>query len=127
MWGKPPFYISDNVAVDVRNLAQSRDWYHEKLALRQSRTRREEDSGRPFVDLCFSENAGFISLLELVPGAAVQSRHAILFAKNLQKAHEWLAGRGVLVEPITADSGGNRFFRFRDLDGNAIEVCLEPA
>jgi len=26
----------------------------------------------------------------------------------------------------TADSGGNRFFRFHDLEGNKIEVCVEP-
>jgi hypothetical protein len=26
----------------------------------------------------------------------------------------------------TADSGGNRFFRFANLEGNKIEVCVEP-
>jgi hypothetical protein len=50
----------------------------------------------------------------------------IFFAKNLEKAHEWLAGRGVAVEPTTTDSGGNRLFRFQDLEGNTIEVCVEP-
>jgi len=31
MWGKPPFSIADNYAVDVRNLAAVRKWYKEKL------------------------------------------------------------------------------------------------
>ena len=35
---------------------------------------------------------------------------------------EWLSSRA----PSTTDSGGNRLFRFRDLEGNTIEVCVEP-
>ena len=47
----------------------------------------------------------------------------MLFAPNLQKAHDWLANRGIAVGPITSDSGGNQLFQFDDLDGNSIEVC----
>ena len=65
--------------------------------------------------------------MELGPGASAEKRHVIFFAKNLEKAHQWLAERGVAVELPTTDSGGNRLFRFRDLEGNAIEVCVEPA
>jgi hypothetical protein len=64
--------------------------------------------------------------VELAPGASADKRHVILFAKNLEKAHQWLAGRGVAVEPTTIDSGGNRLFRFQDLERNTIEVCVEP-
>lgn len=127
MWGGPPFVIPDNCAVDVRNLNAARDWYKEKLALQESRDRGEDDSGRPFADLCISKrDATFISLVELEPGASPEKLHVILFAGKLEKAHEWLAERGVAVEPITTDSGGNRLFRFQDLDGNRIEVCVEP-
>ena len=38
MWGNPPFYISENCAVDVRNLAPAREWYKEKLGLREANT-----------------------------------------------------------------------------------------
>jgi hypothetical protein len=34
--------------------------------------------------------------------------------------------RGTAVGPIEADSGGNQFFKIRDLEGNSIEVCVEP-
>jgi len=55
-----------------------------------------------------------------------ERQHVIFYAKNLEKAHQWLIHRGVAAQPVTADSGGNRFFRFEDLEGNAIEVCVEP-
>jgi len=126
MWGSPPFSIPDNCVVDVRNLVAAREWYKEKLGLRESHDRTEDDSGRPFADLCLSKGDTFISLVELEPGATPGKQHAIFYAKKLEKAREWLAQRGVTVEPITADSGGNQFFRFRDLEGNAIEVCVEP-
>jgi len=126
MWGKPPFSIPDNYAIDVRNLFGMREWYKEKLALQEVNTDREEDSGRPFADLHISNDDTFLSLVELPSGATAEKRHVIFYAKNLAKAHKWLVGRGVFVEPITTDSGENRLFRFHDLEGNTIEVCVEP-
>jgi catechol 2,3-dioxygenase-like lactoylglutathione lyase family enzyme len=126
MWGKPPFYFAVNDAIEVRNLAAAREWYIEKLGLREARTDREEDCGRPFADLHVSGADIFLSLVEMEPGASTQKRHIIFFATNLEKAHQWLVERGVSVEPTTTDSGGNRLFRFQDLEGNWIEVCVEP-
>ena len=127
MWGKPPFDIAGNCAVDVRNLAAAKEWYIEKLGLHESKTDREEDSGRPFADLHISNyDDVFLSLVELEPGAPAENRHVILFTENLDKAHQWLAVRGVAVEPTSTDSGGNRLFRLHDLEGNMIEVCVEP-
>jgi len=126
VWRKPPFSIPDNYAIDVRNLAASRDWYKEKLGLTEVDNDREEDSGRPFTDLHISSSDAFLSLVELPSGGSPENRHCVFFAKNLKKAQQWLAERGVLVEPITTDSGGNRLFRFQDLEGNTIEVCVEP-
>jgi catechol 2,3-dioxygenase-like lactoylglutathione lyase family enzyme len=126
MWGNPPFTVGDNCAVDVRNLEGACEWYKEKLGLREAHNDREDDSGRPFTDLKIANDDTFLSLIELEPGKSVEKRHVIFFAKNLEKAHEWLAGRGVAVDPTTTDSGGNRLFRFQDLEGNTIEVCVEP-
>jgi catechol 2,3-dioxygenase-like lactoylglutathione lyase family enzyme len=126
MWGKPPFTIAENCVVDVRNLGAVREWYKEKLGLHEAHNDRQDDSGRPFTDLIISNDDAFLSLVELEPGASAEKRHVIFFAKNLEKAHQWLAGRGVTVEPATTDPGGNRLFRFQDLEGNTIEVCVEP-
>ena len=61
MWGKPPFSITDNCAIDVKNLAAAREWYKEKLALREAKNDREDDSGRPFADLYTSSEDIFLS------------------------------------------------------------------
>jgi hypothetical protein len=128
MWGKHPFVIADNCALDVRDLAAATAWYIDKL----------EDSGRPFVDLQTAKEAPTITLVELEPGGTAEPattgkpatagdrQHVIFFAKKLEQAREWLSERGVTVGPLTTDSGGNRLFVFWDLEGHAIEVCIEP-
>lgn len=126
MWGGAPFSIADNCTVDVRSLAAARDWYKEKLGLREIHDRTQDDSGRPFADFCISKDSGICSLVEIEPRATPNKQHVIFYTKKLEKARQWLIDRGVATEAITADSGGNRFFRFFDLDGNAIEVCVEP-
>jgi hypothetical protein len=64
--------------------------------------------------------------MELKPSASAESGHVIFFDKNLERAQQWLPGRQVFVGPVTTDSGVNRFFRFQDLEGNKIEICIEP-
>ena len=126
MWGKPPWFIADSFAVAVRNLRVGRDWYKEKLGLQETKTDREEDSGLPFVDLEVSKGELCITLVEAEPGRPISDTRPMLFTKNLEKAHDWFQNRGVAVGPMQSDSGGNRFFRFQDVDGNTIEVCVEP-
>ena len=70
MWRRPPFSISDDDAIYVRNLAAAREWYKEKLGLRHAKTDREDDSGRPFADLHVSGKDTFLSLVELESGAS---------------------------------------------------------
>jgi hypothetical protein len=94
------------------SIAAVREWYKEKVGFREAPNNRHEDSGRPFVDLYISNDDIFLSLVELEPGASIENRHVIFFTKNLEKARQWLKGRGVAVEPTTTDSGGNRLFRF---------------
>jgi hypothetical protein len=126
MWGKPPFSVPDNYVIDVCNLAGLCERYKEHLGLQEADTDQREDSRRPFVDLHISNDDTFLSLVELPPSSAAEKQHVIVYAKHLEKAHKWLLERGVPVEPITTDSGGNRLFRFYDLEGNTIEVCAEP-
>src|SRR5882672_8085195 len=103
MWGKPPFYIVDNCTVDVRNLAAAREWYKEKLGLHEANTDREEDSGRPFVDLRISNDDAFLSLLELEPGASAENRHVSSSPKiwirhtNGWQGAEWPSSRLRLI------------------------------
>jgi catechol 2,3-dioxygenase-like lactoylglutathione lyase family enzyme len=121
-WGEAPFSIPDNYAIDVRNLVAASDWYKEKLGLLETDKHREEDSGRPFTDLHAPNNDAFLSLLELPPGTSAESGYIVFFARNLEKAQQWLSERGVVVEPIATDSAGNHRCRFQDPEGNTIDV-----
>jgi len=126
MWEKHPFWISDNCVMEVRNLGAARDWYKKTFGLREASGEREEDSGRPFVDLRVSNDETALTLVEREATSSAQGEHVIFFTRNLEKAREWLIERGVTVEALASDSGGNRFFRFQDLEGHAVEVCVEP-
>jgi catechol 2,3-dioxygenase-like lactoylglutathione lyase family enzyme len=126
MWGSPPFTIAGDGVIDVRNLSAAHQWYKDKLGLREAKQNREDDSGRPFVDLHASSTDTFLTLIELPPGATAEKNHVILFTKNLDKTHQWLQSRGVAVEQPTTDSGGNPLFNFHDLEGNKIEISVEP-
>src|ERR1700686_2082773 len=118
MWGKTPFWILDNCVIEVRNLGTARHWYKKTLGLREASGEREDDSGRPFVDLLVSNDETSLTLVEREAAASPQSAHVISFVKNLEKARQWLIARGVTAEAVASDSGGNRFFRFQDLEGN---------
>ena len=68
-----------------------------------------------------------IKLIQIQPGNIFvpTAHHPILFTKNLNQIHSDLALKAI-TGPIQQDSGGNHFFAFQDLEGNRIEVCLEP-
>ncbi len=123
-WTKKVFAFQDAVVVDVCDAAAAQRWYSEKLGLRYSSTKVEEAS----VVLGYSADDAQLYLVEVSGNERPDSqsgRPPIIFASNLAAAYEHLSSRGVLVSPIQSDSGGNNFFRFRDLEGNELEVCQE--
>ncbi len=121
---KKVFSSAGEVAVDVRDVAAARRWYSEKLGLSYSSADVEEAA----LELGYSGDFVVLYLVEIagkerpnkIPGSP-----PILFARKLADAREYLCTRGVDVGPIQSDSGGNQFFRFRDLEGNELEVCQE--
>jgi catechol 2,3-dioxygenase-like lactoylglutathione lyase family enzyme len=128
MWGKPPLYIPDSFAVEVRDLQAASSWYKEKLGLRDAPRDIGDDSGRPHVVLQLDKDQ-YVSLVQVEGQASTKRSYGsvapIFFAGNLGKTQDWLKNRGVTVEPIESDSGGNQLFRFLDLEGNRLEVCQE--
>jgi len=125
LWGARNFYFGDSISVGVRDLNQAIAWYQEKLGLKLTPIKSEEFDALLAFD---KKDEDGVALVLIPPGetSANVEGHPILFAKRIEKAHEEFASRGIYVEPIQSDSGGNRFFRFQDLDGNSIEVCVEP-
>jgi hypothetical protein len=113
MWGAFPLFLADSAAINVSDLSIATSWYKEKLALHLAKTKREDDSGLPFVDLRYPQADTCLTLVENSSRNAATGSHPILFTKNLKKAHNWLINRGVAVEPMTSDSGGNQLFYFQ--------------
>lgn len=123
-WAKKMFSSAGDVVVDVRDVVAAQRWYSEKLGLSYSSAEVEEAS----LELGYSADSVVVYLVEIVGNARPNKspgRPPIVFAKKLADAHEYLSTRGVDVGPIQSDSGGNRFFLFRDLEGNEMEVCQE--
>ena len=59
------------------------------------------------------------------PLAPAADEHPIIYARDIEESHRWFSAQTPTTGPIQADSGGNLFFTFRDLDGNQIEVCRD--
>lgn len=116
--------FQDAVVIEVRDVAAAQRWYSEKLGLRYSSTEAQEAS----VVLGYSDDDAELYLVESSGNERSESHSGkppIIFASILAAAHEYLSSRGVAVGPLQTDSGGNRFFRFRDLEGNELEICQE--
>jgi catechol 2,3-dioxygenase-like lactoylglutathione lyase family enzyme len=122
---KPPFEVADGYGIDVSNLEAACSWYKEKLGFRDAPEVDEDDFGRPSRGLKLSDNGTALSLVEKNQERQAQ-QHIIFYASKLDKARDWLVKRGIPASAVETDSGGNRFFKFQDLDGNPIELCLEP-
>jgi len=123
-WTKKMFSSAGDVVVDVRDVAAAQRWYSEKLGLSYSSPDVEEAS----LELGHSADSIVVYLVEISGSERPNKspgKPPIMFARKLADAHEHLSSRGVDVGPIQSDSGGNQFFRFRDLEGNELEVCQE--
>jgi catechol 2,3-dioxygenase-like lactoylglutathione lyase family enzyme len=125
MWGRNNFYFGDNISVGVRDLDQAVAWYTEKLGLRVTPLKSEDFDA--FLSLSKNDEVG-LALVAIPAGetAANVEGHPILFTKRIEACRDEFASRGIRVGPIQQDSGGNSFFQFEDVDGNFIEVCIEP-
>jgi catechol 2,3-dioxygenase-like lactoylglutathione lyase family enzyme len=121
---KKMFYAAGDVVLDVHDVAAAQQWYSEKLGFPFSSPDVEEAN----MELGYSADDVIVYLAE-IPGNERPKMSAgkppIMFARELLNAHKYLSTRGVDVGPIQSDSGGNEFFRFRDLEGNELEVCQD--
>lgn len=125
MWGRNQFYFADNITVGVSSLDRAVDWYCEKLGLRRARVPAEDVDA--FLVLSRDDNIG-VGLVVLGPNIRPNDleQHPILYSKNIEATRDNFTSRGITVGDLQRDSGGNQFFQFQDLDGNTIEVCVEP-
>ena len=125
MWGRKNFYFGDNISVGARDISKAISWYQEKLRLQLSPLKFEDCDAL----LVFSKEDEIGLALVAIPAGQTEvnvQSHPLLFSKRLEACREDFASRGVQVGPLQRDSGGNSFFQFQDVEGNVIEVCIEP-
>ena len=60
------------------------------------------------------------------PLTSEATKHPIIFTHDIDETHLWFSKQTSSTGPIQPDPAGNRFFVFRDLDENQIEVCRDP-
>ncbi len=112
----------DTVILRVADLNAAREWYREKLGVREHFRHQKEN----LVVLNVGGDTS-LTLWQLKPGEEPASTtgsgaYPILMSDDVRKAHRMLSERGVKVEPVQS-GGSTLWFAFYDLDGNRIEVC----
>lgn len=123
-WTKKFFESAGDVVVTVRDVAAARNWYTEKLDLTYSSSEVEEAD----LEMGYSPEEIVVYIMKASDNESQQDRDPrppIIISGNLAKAHKFLISRNVDIGPVQSDSGDNQFFRFRDLDGNELEVCQD--
>lgn len=121
-----PFSGLDTVIIRVRDIAAATQWYVQSLgaeALYEDEEQRlsvVEFGGDPDAEVAGST----LTLWQLDTGAewAPSSSYPILATADARAAHAALKAKGVDVGELT-ETPGVYFFRFTDLDGNALEAC----
>jgi catechol 2,3-dioxygenase-like lactoylglutathione lyase family enzyme len=125
MWGSKKFYFGDNISVGVKDLDRAIAWYQEKLGLQLTPLKSQDFDA--FLSFSKNDETGLALVAIPIGDTTVNvERHPILFTKKVEACREEFASRGIQVRPLQCDSGGNSFFQFPDIEGNIIEVCVEP-
>lgn len=113
--------VGDGIFVGVSDLQAARNWYKEKLGMREVPV--EVDEPADAIGLAFDGEDG--ALIIGSPGSEPPAGSSILFTRKISKAHAWLNSQGVNVGTVERDRQGRQFFEIRDLEGNVLEVCEE--
>lgn len=109
----------DTVILRVRDLADARAWYATTLDLHPV----FEDPAQGIAVLGL-EGGASLTLWALPPGEAprASSTYPIFGVADARAAHARLLAAGVAAEPLV-EAPDVRYFRFADVDGNALEAC----
>jgi len=115
------------ITVGVKDMQRAVAWYRDLFGLDSWRNSRDEVV-LGYTDAWTKSIITLVILVQIPEGRsnAAVARHPVLFTKSLKRVFDGLVSRGTVAGPIQKDSGGNHFFQLQDLEGNKIEICLEP-
>ena len=111
------------IAIGVSDLDAATAWYEEKLDLRKSGHKMEDDG--PAIELV-SRNQEIMIVLSTGIEPQGNEPPPILNTADAAEAREWLLAHEVNVGPVQTDIQGTRYIEMRDLDNNMIEISEEP-
>ncbi|QVL31319.1 VOC family protein [Telmatocola sphagniphila] len=117
----------DHCSVLITDVGRSREFYGEKLGLREIAPPRTFD----FVVVWYDLGGTYLHLLLKPQPDSISSRHFCLHVKDIMAARQHCREQGIPVDETVKIPGADRFF-IRDPDGNRIEVLqwdrpYEPA
>lgn len=121
-----PFHFNGPIKISVKDPKAAARWYEAVLNLNctvgwdmvPAGMYNPTDAANPQPQIVFAQAPES-------PLAAKATKHPIIFARDIEEAHRWFSKQTSTTGRIQADSAGNLFFDFRDLDGNVIEVCVD--
>lgn len=120
--GRGPLARIDTVFVRTADLARAEAWYRDVLGL----------SVRFRADDIVAFDVDQTALTLLGPGSHDGSPTPAdfpafnFYAADAEATHDWLARRGVDVDPVRRESPSFAEFTFRDPDGTLLQVCSFP-
>ena len=126
-WPGGPFHFVGSITIPVTDAKAAARWYETVLNLNCV-------TGWDLVPIGMTDNKdksnpGPQIVFVPIPGGPLSpegTKHPIIFTRDVENAHHWFSAQTDSTGPIQTDSGGNRFFTFRDIDSNTIEVCADP-
>jgi catechol 2,3-dioxygenase-like lactoylglutathione lyase family enzyme len=112
----------DTVILRVKNIKKAARWYKEVLELTPL-YEGENDHGMVIFQVGDGPPLTLyeIGYDEVIPAKRFSSTYPIFYVSDIEAVHSTLTERGVEAESIE-DDGAVKYFRFRDPDGNALEV-----
>lgn len=112
----------DTVILRVKNIKKAARWYKEVLELTPV-YEAENDQGMVIFQLGDGPPLTLyeIGYDEVMPAKRFSTTYPIFYVEDIEAVHSTLLQRGVEAGAIE-DDGTVKYFRFRDPDGNALEV-----
>ena len=125
LWPGGPFHFIGPITVPVKDPKAAARWYEGVLNLNCTVGWDMAPTGMYSPTDAANPEPQIVFVSVDAPLAPTLTKHPIIFARNIEEAHRWMTNQTATTGPLQTDSGGNRFFDFRDLDGNVIEVCQD--
>jgi catechol 2,3-dioxygenase-like lactoylglutathione lyase family enzyme len=114
-----PFPVShiDHCSVIITDVSRSREFYGDKLGLREIAPPRTFD----FVVAWYDLGGTYLHLLLKEKADSISPRHFCLHVSDIDDAREHMKAHGIKIDETVPIPGADRFF-IHDPDGNRIEI-----